>query len=174
MGVVTPTSIRLILTNKFMKTTDKYVFFWHGPFSNWHPAHVMLGDHIFANSEQAFMYLKAIFFGDSETGRLICKAATPKDAKDLGRQIKNYNDAAWTDVREKFMLDCCLAKFAQSEELKRELLATGDRILVEASPIDKVWGIGLAEDAPGVEDEANWQGQNLLGKVLMEVRERLK
>ena len=86
---------------------------------------------------------------------------------------KNYKDKIWASRRYQAMVDALTAKF-QDPELKRILLNTGDRILVEASPYDRIWGIGLSEQSPFIYDEKNWKGQNLLGKALMEVREKLK
>ena len=114
------------------------------------------------------MYQKAFFFRDLA---IAAKAATEKDpkaVKELGRQVRRYNDKAWQTVRYGFMVYSNLLKFSQNPEWAAELKATGNRILVEASPYDKIWGIGctVEEAAAGAE----WQGQNLLGKALMEVR----
>ena len=157
-----------------MKTTYKFVFFWEGPFSNWSPSTFTLSNNTFANSEQAFMWLKAEFFKDEETASKILLTSEPDKVKALGRQVKNYDDKAWTDVRFTMMLHACYAKFAQNDSLTSLLLATGNRTLVEASPYDKIWGIGLAENEPGIEDAANWKGLNLLGEVLMDVRRKLR
>lgn len=156
-----------------MRVTDTHVFFWTGPFSNWHPAKFQMFDIFFYNSEQAFMWLKARYFEDDEVATKILGTSDPKRAKDLGKIVRGYNDSLWTVVRQGRMFEACLAKFSQNPDLKKMLLDTGDRTLVEASPIDKVWGIGMGEDDPGVEDELNWKGQNLLGNVLMDVRDNL-
>lgn len=156
-----------------MKITDKYVFFWQGPFSNWYSASFKMDGVSFLTTEQAFMWQKAMFFDDHEIAAKILSSDSPKAAKDLGRQVKNYNDAKWNEVRSQMMLHACNAKFAQNEEPRKLLLETGERILVEASPYDKIWGIGMGENEDGVENEANWKGLNLLGKVLMQVREKI-
>ena len=156
-----------------MKTTDKFVFFWQGIYSNWNPATFVMDGISFFNSEKAFMWLKAMFFGDTDTARLIVETESPKAAKDLGRLVKGYDDAKWNEVRLAMMCKAVYSKFSQDSALKATLLATGTRILVEASPYDKVWGIGMAENDAGVEDEANWKGLNLLGKALGIVRENL-
>ncbi len=156
-----------------MKTTDKFVFFWNGIFSNWNPAKFLMYGNEFANSEQAFMWLKARFFNDEETAAKILLDPTPDGVKALGRLVKNYDDAEWSLARFEMMYKACNAKFRQDPNLAQALLATGTRILVEASPYDKVWGIGMGENEAGIEDKANWKGLNLLGEVLMKVRENL-
>lgn len=162
-----------------MKLTSKYVFFWHGVFSNWHPSPIEYenydyDDIEFSNSEQMFMWLKAISFDDYESADKILACKTPREAKDLGRIVKNYDDSKWNTLRYDAMLQACLCKFRQNQDMKNDLLATGDRILVEASPYDKIWGIGMAADHPDIEDESKWKGTNLLGKVLMDVRKQLQ
>lgn len=163
-------------------TTNEMVLFWQADtiYSNWYSPSVftitdeVFEDITFSNSEAAFMYCKAMFFGDSFIANLIYKDQNPKNCKAYGHQIKNYNDDLWTKVRFEVMYDVCKAKFAQNSAMKAALLATGDRILVEASPFDKVWGIGLAPNDPLALDRKNWKGTNLLGEVLMMVREHLK
>lgn len=160
-----------------MKITDTHVYFWGGNFSNWHP--VTFTDNIngimeWKNTEQAFMYYKARFFGDETIARKICYHPDPKEVKALGRQVSGYNDLYWSFVRFGYMVYVNYLKFSQNSELKNELLSTDNRILVEASPYDRIWGVKLAQDDPLILDENNWRGQNLLGKALMEVRNKLK
>jgi len=154
-----------------MKITNKHVFFWSGIFSNWHPASFQFCGNNFANSEQAFMWSKAITFNDEETAALILKEINPKEVKKLGRLIKGFDEITWNEKRYGCMYNVLLDKFMQNEEMLQVLLATGDKILAEASPYDKIWGIGMDENEPGIEDESNWKGENLLGRVLMDVRE---
>jgi ribA/ribD-fused uncharacterized protein len=156
------------------RITNKYVFFWGSEFSNWYPVIFNYKNLRFANSEQAFMYEKALFFGDNESAEMILKSKSPSTAKSLGRRIKNYNDAKWAEVRYEFMVDVVLAKFEQNPSLKEALLSTGNRTIVEASPEDRIWGIGMHWTDEGVLDEKNWKGLNLLGKALMDVREKLR
>ena len=98
----------------------------------------------------------------------------PKDAKALGRQVKNFDDYNWNQVKYMFMLMACHFKFSQNPELKQELLNTKNKILVEASKTDLVWGVGLAASDPLILDSKNWKGENLLGEVLMDVRNILR
>jgi ribA/ribD-fused uncharacterized protein len=157
------------------KITDTHVYFWGDPtLSNWGPAEFKHKGNHFYNSEQAFMWEKADFFGDKEIADKILKTSNPKEAKDLGRMVKGYSDAEWSKVRYKKMLEACLSKFSQNPDRLETLLSTGDRTLVEGSPYDKVWGVGWHWADPEILFEENWKGQNLLGKVLMEVRDKLK
>ncbi len=163
-------------------TTDNHVFFYSGRevFSNWHttPRQIVEPrlDTAFDSSEQAFMWVKAAFFGDEDTGRLIEQECDPRGVKALGRQIKGYNDAEWETVREGLMAYVNLLKYRQNPDFAAQLKATGDRILVEASPVDAIWGVGMsveqaaAHAQPGARDEVIWPGRNLLGKALMTVR----
>jgi ribA/ribD-fused uncharacterized protein len=157
-----------------MTTTDTHVYFWNGPFSNWHRC--LLKDPTdqslcFGSSEQAFMFYKAIFFQDVATAGRIEKELNPAKAKELGRGIKGYDEKLWECVRLGFMTYCCYMKYSQNDELKAILLGTGDRVLVEASPYDKTWGIGIGEE-DAVAGKL-WQGRNLLGQALMDVRRML-
>jgi ribA/ribD-fused uncharacterized protein len=127
----------------------------------------------FENSEQAFMWEKANYFGDTEIANEILHTPNPKENKMLGRKIKNFNAAKWLVAGYDVMVDVCYAKFDQNPSMKKQLLSTGDKIIVEASPYDVVWGIGLHWEDDAVLDEKNWRGQNLLGKALMDVREKL-
>jgi ribA/ribD-fused uncharacterized protein len=156
------------------RITDKYVFFWNSELSNWFPTKFRYKNITFFNSEQAFMWEKAIFFGDTATAALILKTPSPNQCKKLGRQIKNFNTDVWLREGYEIMIAVNMAKFSQNSRLKAILLSTGDKILVESSPYDKIWGIGLHHDDDKVLDERNWKGMNLLGKSLMEVRNNLK
>lgn len=125
-------------------------------------------------SEQAFMILKALTFGDRETGGKILKARHPAEQKALGKLVKGYKDEVWSHIRYELMLDVVYEKFRQNPTLASQMLNTGDRMFVEASPTDTIWGIGLAETDDRILDKANWRGQNLLGDVLCQVRDRLR
>jgi len=166
-----------------MKVTDKHILFWGEWPSNWYPAEfdvevLINGEkqkkHFF-NSEQYFMYMKAIVFGDYETADKILKTKDPKKAKKLGREVKNYDDKVWNEMRYKIMVDANKAKFGQNKELA-DLITSEEfkgKGFVEASPVDGIWGIRMSEDDPLADDEANWRGTNLLGKALDETREWL-
>lgn len=159
-----------------MKTTDTHVYFWNGIYSNWYPCKIYdeFSKLNFENTEQAFMWYKANLFKDDEVKKQIELTGNPKLVKQLGRQIKNYDDVIWNEARFGWMLAVNLMKFSQHQYLRQALIETGTRTMVEASPLDKVWGVGLDENNPLILDERNWQGQNLLGKVLMRVRESIQ
>jgi len=166
-----------------MKVTDKHVLFWGEWPSNWYRAEfdveVMIDGekqkkHFF-NSEQYFMYMKAIVFGDYDTAEKILKTKDPKKAKALGREVKGYDDKVWNEMRYKIMVDANKAKYGQNKEIAA--LLTSEELKgkgwIEASPVDRVWGVGLSENDPLADDEASWKGQNLLGKALNETRDWL-
>lgn len=118
------------------------------------------------------MYHKAILFNDEAIAAQILEATDPKLVRELGRKVSNFNQKAWEDARFGIVVKGNLAKFTASPTLKAKLLATGDKRLVEASPRDKIWGIGYgAENA--LKNHRSW-GTNLLGKALEKVREQLR
>ena len=126
------------------------------------------------NAEQAMMGCKASLMGDTDTEQAIYKTSNPKIIKQLGRKVKNFNQEIWDRNKEDIVYKINLAKFSQNPELRDFLLSTGDKLIVEASPYDKIWGIGLSADDPRSDNPSMWLGSNLLGKALMRVREELK
>ena len=120
------------------------------------------------------MYHKAIVFDDQEIADKIALEPEPKEQKSLGRQVKGFDNKKWKAEREKIVEDGNWWKFTQPKEgdLSRTLLETGDRLLVEASPYDRVWGVGY-DAANATANRDNW-GENLLGRALMRVRDRLR
>ena len=166
-----------------MNVTDKHVLFWGEWPSNWYTTEFkvkVLNDGkeevlTFYNSEQYFMWVKARTFNDKETAAKILKTKNPKLAKSLGREVKNYDDKVWDKMRYKVMVDANKLKYSQNKELKELILSDEfkGKGFVEASPVDGIWGIMLAENDPLADDEKNWKGQNLLGKALDETREWL-
>ncbi len=164
-----------------VKVTDKYVAFWGGVFSNFCPCKIKedrdwwdkpIDEVTFSSSEQYFMWLKATWFNDQEIADKILQAKTPKEAKALGREVRGFDEKEWEEAREAAMWNAVLAKFRQNEQLKAFLLADEfkNKHFVEASPVDKIWGIGMDMDNPLMDDESNWKGLNLLGKTLDKVR----
>jgi ribA/ribD-fused uncharacterized protein len=116
---------------------------------------------------------KARLFKDEETRAQILTAGSPKAAKELGRRVKRFDEQEWERVRFGLVVEGNLAKFSQNAGLGRFLLSTVDKVLVEASPVDRIWGIGMAADDEQSENPEGWRGLNLLGFALMEVRDRL-
>jgi ribA/ribD-fused uncharacterized protein len=164
-----------------MRVTDTHIYFWGSFLSNWIPKDCKIivsdenGTNRFYTSEQLFMYYKACFFGDKVMAiRIIMNGKDPKDAKDLGREVKNYSEEKWSKVREEMMYNAIVNKFTSDPKLTKQLLDTENKILVEGTPFDPIWGVKIKWDDDRILDERNWKGQNLLGKVLMRVREDLR
>lgn len=153
----------------------KMTFFFgaENPLSNWHPASFVVNNVRFLNNEQFMMYCKAKLFGDEEIAFRIINATTPREQKALGRQVRGFDEAKWDEKRELYVQKGCQAKFSQNPEMLKFLLETVGTELVEASPYDRIWGVGLAANNPLIYDKSKWLGLNLLGKCLMEVRARL-
>lgn len=169
-----------------LHTTDKYIFFYgyelqipELTFQNWYPAvfeepSPKLGQppNRFPTGEHYIMYHKALLMHDTDTAALVLRAATPAEANRLGRGVKNYDGKLWRAERDGVAERLTYLKFSQVEECRRALLGSGEKEIAEASPQDRVWGIGFrGDEAEGREDE--W-GENVAGKALMKVRERLR
>ncbi len=163
----------------------EYLFFWgHRPsadgsigkscLSQWWPCTFVLEGQHFASAEHYMMWRKALLFEDSSTAEKVLAAASPSEAKALGRSIAGYDDELWSSARLEIVTEGNVAKFGQDPALRSFLLGTGSQVLVEASPLDRVWGIGLTADDPRALDPASWLGLNLLGEALMEARARLR
>ena len=123
-------------------------------------------------SEQYMMYQKALLMGDDNSAGKILRANSPFECKKLGRKVKPWDNDAWVNNRYNIVYNAVLLKFTQNQKLKEVLLKTDDLILAEASPYDKIWGIGLSKKK--AEEGVEWKGLNLLGEVLMEVRDDIK
>jgi ribA/ribD-fused uncharacterized protein len=164
--------------------TVKYLFFWgHRPqrdgrpgpgcLSQWWPAAFTVDGYEFATAEHYMMWRKAMLFGDGEIAGRILAAAHPRQAKALGRQVCGFDQQLWEQRRFDIVVDGSVAKFSQHEPLREYLVGTGERVLVEASPTDRVWGIGLAASDERAADPGAWPGLNLLGFALMRPRQIL-
>lgn len=152
---------------------DGFVFFWNGWPSQWHPAAFTVDGVAYSCAEQFMMAEKARLFGDEETLASILAASSPREHKALGRRVKGFDGERWTAACREIVRRGNLAKFSQSPELLALLLATGSKTLAEASPTDRIWGIGLAAEDPRATDRSAWRGTNWLGEVLMQVRAEL-
>ncbi|MFJ1579693.1 NADAR family protein [Streptomyces sp. NPDC088182] len=164
---------------------EKYLLFWgHAPrrdgtlgascLSQWWPSPFAVDGVEYATAEHWMMAGKARLFGDERAERAVLEAANPALAKKAGRLVRAFDEAVWERERLGIVVEGSVHKFGQDAALRGFLLATGDRILVEASPMDRIWGIGLASDDERALDPARWRGLNLLGLALMEARERLR
>ncbi len=120
------------------------------------------------------MAKKALLFDDSISFQKIIKANSPSEAKQLGRNVVNFDQKIWDQHKFEIVVKGNFLKFTHNKELQDFLLGTNDNILVEANPYDRIWGIGLNENSPNVKNPLRWRGLNLLGFALMEVRDIIK
>lgn len=148
---------------------EKYYFFWknRSMFSNWFPSKFKVNGYTYNCGEQYMMHQKAIGFGDLETAHKIMETESPAEQKRLGRTVKNFDNDAWALVRYSVVKRGLREKFQQNPELKAGLLNLKGSIFVEASPMDRIWGIGYTEE-DALNNIDNW-GLNLLGKILTEL-----
>lgn len=163
----------------------EYLFFWgHRPLpdgrigksclSQWWPAEFTVDNEVYPTAEHFMMVGKARLFGDEQIAAKIFEAPTPDAAKSLGRKVKSFDDEIWTEHRYDIVVRGTEAKFSQNPPLHGYLVGTGNAVIVEASPVDPIWGIGLSADSPDARHPDRWRGLNLLGKALMDVRDRLR
>lgn len=162
----------------------RYLYFWgHQPaldggvgpgcLSQWWPATFTEDGHAFASAEHYMMAHKAWLFGDDDAASAILAAGHPGEAKKLGRTVKGFDEQTWNTHRFDIVVRGSVAKFGQHDSLKEFLLGTSGRVLVEASPHDRIWGIGLVASDSRAASPATWEGLNLLGFALMTAREML-
>ena len=165
------------------KTVD-FLFFWgHTPkregsvdascLSQWFPRAFEIDGVRYATAEHFMMAAKAKLFADEAAHAEVLRAKSPAEAKAAGRAVKNYDDEKWGRARFDAVVKGNIAKFGQHEDLRRFLLSTGERVIVEAAPRDTIWGIGMGASNPNARDPKKWRGRNLLGFALMEARARL-
>ena len=161
----------------------EYLFFWGHQrpkdgvtascFSQWYGAPFVVDDQRYPTAEHFMMAEKAALFGDHQIRMQVLQADSPGAAKALGRKVRGFDEATWVDNRFGIVVRANTAKFAQNPELSQFLRQTGSRVLVEASPVDRIWGIGLAKDDEKVNSPKLWRGLNLLGFALMQVRDAM-
>ena len=162
-----------------------YLFFWgHKPspdgrltkqcFSQWWPARFTVQGVTYKTAEHYMMAAKARLFDDGDALQRILAAPDPGSAKRLGRGVRGFDEQRWNQERFAIVTQANVEKFGQNPPLRGFLLDTGDRVLVEASPMDRIWGIGMAESDPRVLFPRQWDGLNLLGFALMEARSILR
>jgi ribA/ribD-fused uncharacterized protein len=176
---------KIWLTQKYKDPKDiPFLFFWgHQPskdgtttrscFSQWWVAPFEVDGITYQTAEHWMMAEKARLFGDEAALQVILKSETPAKAKEGGRLVQRFDPKKWDEFKFEIVVNGNLHKFIQYPELKSFLLDTTDQVLVEASPRDRTWGIGLSGENPAARDPARWRGENLLGFALMEVRNKL-
>ena len=152
---------------------SEFHMFWGGPFSQWHPSPFEIGGIKYNCTEQYMMAKKADLFGDDEIRSKIMDATNPKIQKRFGRNVRNFDIDQWNAISRDVVFRGNVAKFTQNLGLREYILGTGDEEIVEASPEDVIWGIGLGADDPDAYDKSKWRGTNWLGEVLMDVRKSL-
>lgn len=162
----------------------KYLYFWgHQPqrdggvgkgcLSQWWPAPFTVDGVEYPTAEHWMMARKARLFGDAAAEHAAEAAPGPRQAKAAGRRVAGFDQEVWERERYAIVVEGNVRKFERHAELREYLLGTTSRVLVEASPLDRVWGVGLAAEDDRVRDPARWRGLNLLGFALMEARQRL-
>lgn len=165
------------------KQRVKFLFFWghtvkdeitKSCFSQWFSRSFEENGIVYKTAEHYMMAGKARLFNDPETLEKILQAASPNQAKTLGRKVKNFDAKVWDMHKYQIVKQANLLKFSQNKKFKDFLLSTNDKILVEASPYDTIWGIGMLESDSRAENPLLWNGENLLGFALMEVRDELR
>jgi len=157
-----------------MRVTESSVFFWSGLFSQWFASSFEIDGKKFNAAEQYMMYKKALLFGDNEIANAIMRTRDPKEQKSLGRQVRGFDEDVWKSHCKQYVYEANYAKFTQNEDLLHEFVSHGDKEIVEASPQDKIWGIGLHYNDKRCDHKSQWKGTNWLGEALMRVRETLK
>lgn len=150
------------------------VFFWGGPFSQWASSPFIVAGVQYVCAEQFMMRQKALLFGDVETAKQIMLTSVPRDQQNLGRAVAGFQDEIWLARARYIVYVGSMAKYSQNQFFLAKLLGTGDARLVEASPHDSLWGIGLRAEDPRALDPAQWRGKNWLGQVLAQVRDALR
>ena len=161
-------------SEKKLTTCDGTAFYGSNSFlSNFYPSEIAENNLIFPTSEHFFQYKKALYFQDAATASAIYKAHTPKQAKTLSHQIKDFDRDLWETVASQYMLKACTMKFQQNEALGLKLKQTTG-ILVEANPKDSYFSCGLSLQDPNLDNATMWKGQNILGDILIKVRDSLK
>ncbi len=177
-------SVEALLSEVRAGARIKYLHFWgHRPrpdgrvgascLSQWWPSPFVVDGVEYVTAEHWMMAGKARLFGDADAERRILAAEHPAEAKKAGRLVRGFDEAVWQRERFRIVVEGSVHKFASDDDLRMFLLNTGDRVLVEASPVDRVWGIGLAADDEAASNPERWRGPNLLGFALMEARKRL-
>lgn len=162
----------------------RFIYFWKPTvkrgntspacFCQWYLSPFTIDGVEYKTTEHWMMASKARLFGDTQSERQILQTESPAIVKKMGRKVRNFDEDVWMRERYSIVLKGNVAKFDQHPTLKEILLATGDSVIVEASPFDRIWGIGIKEGDEGIDDPRQWKGLNLLGFAIMDAREELR
>lgn len=163
----------------------KYVFFWghtqkqegvidDACFSQWFPSPITIDEVVYKTAEHWMMAGKAKLFKDDDHLAQIIASDKPGTAKALGRKVRNFDQQRWSDEAFGIVMRGNMEKFSQHPKMKEHLLQTGDKIIVEASPMDRIWGIGMGKSHADIMNPEKWRGKNLLGFALMEARDSIR
>jgi len=176
-------TLKNIIDKYQRKEKLEFLFFWghtvkdeitKACFSQWFPFEFQENGISYKTAEHYMMEGKAKLFNDYEILEKILNSNSPNQAKSLGRKVKNFDPKIWDEHKYEIVKRGNLLKFSQNEKFKEFLISTNDKILVEASPYDTIWGIGMLETDPRAKNPSHWEGENLLGFALMEIRDELK
>ena len=156
-----------------MLITKEYTFFYKDKIAQWNMKSFQDDTNIYCCAEQYMMYHKAILFNDLEIADRIMRIRNVKQIKQLGREVKNFDNQIWDENKFDIVVKGNFLKFNKNPNFKKELYKYKDKEFVEASPVDRIWGIGLHYEDDKVLDKSKWKGQNLLGKAINKVKEML-
>jgi len=179
-----PKTIGELADSKQGKNPEQYVYFWghrqnsnnkvdHSCFSQWFARGLMKDGITYKTAEHFMMAEKARLFNDKNIEKFIIESKNPGEAKSLGRKVSGFDQGIWESKCVEIVLEGNLLKFSQNDDIKNYLIGTGNRVLVEASPVDAIWGIGLDRVQALKTPVREWPGLNMLGFALMEVRQNL-
>ena len=171
---IRPHAKRIKITVEFEDEVEEFTFFWGGPFSQWAHSEFKVDGVTYFTAEQYMMACKARTFKDDDTLKKIMATRDPREQKKLGRQVKGFDADVWNAIARDCVYEGNYAKYTQNKGLWEVLNQTGDSTLVEASPTDRLWGIGLAEGHPDTKDRSKWLGVNWLGEVLTKVKQDIR
>lgn len=151
----------------------EFVFFWGGHYSQWAASPFYHDGNYFPTAEHFMMYHKCMAFKDTQRAQMVLDLEGPDQVKAVGRQIEAYTDAVWDAIRFDIVVMGNVLKFSQNPDFFEVMRNDCEKCIVEASPYDRIWGIGRSETDPNLDDVDEWDGLNLLGYAIMEARERL-
>lgn len=161
------------MTKKKAPIDPPFTLFYNGPFCQWYPSPMVIDQVQYSCAEQFMMARKAELFGDYEILEQIMETDDPAAQKALGKKVLGFDVDTWEAVARDIVMRGNFHKFMSSRRLYDCLMATKGTILVEASPTDRIWGIGLSEFDPKAYDSSNWEGRNWLGQVLTDLRDTI-